>query len=56
MHPTYVCVLLQVLITPHTAFLTEEALANIASSTITNIEEFLEDKELTNALHPKPQK
>jgi lactate dehydrogenase-like 2-hydroxyacid dehydrogenase len=47
---------LQVLITPHTAFLTHEALSNIASTTIKNIEEFLQDKQLTNQLKPKPQK
>jgi D-lactate dehydrogenase len=47
---------LQVLITPHAAFLTHEALGNIASTTITNIEEYLQDKQLTNELHPKPQK
>lgn len=47
---------LQVLITPHTAFLTSEALDNIASTTITNMEEFLQDKQLTNELRPKPQK
>jgi D-lactate dehydrogenase len=40
----------QVLITPHSAFLTHEALANIASTTISNIEEYLMGKELTNAL------
>jgi len=47
---------LQVLITPHTAFLTSEALDNIASTTIMNVEEYLQDKPLTNALKPKPQK
>lgn len=41
---------MQVLITPHSAFLTHEALANIASTTISNIEEYLTGKELTNAL------
>jgi D-lactate dehydrogenase len=44
---------LQVLITPHAAFLTHEALDNIASTTISNIEEYLQDKQLTNELHPK---
>ena len=58
MHACAVChSVLQVLITPHTAFLTHEALSNIASTTITNIEEFLQDKQqLTNQLKPKPQK
>lgn len=46
---------MQVLITPHSAFLTHEALANIASTTITNIEDWLQDKPLTNALKAKPQ-
>lgn len=46
----------QVLITPHTAFLTSEALGNIASTTISNIEEYLQDKQLTNELHSKPMK
>lgn len=46
----------QVLITPHSAFLTHEALSNIASTTITNIEEWLQDKPLGNELKPKPQK
>lgn len=43
---------LQVLITPHSAFLTHEALANIASTTITNVEDWLQDKPLTNAVKP----
>ncbi len=43
---------LQVLITPHSAFLTKEALANIASTTISNIEEYVTGKTLTNALKP----
>lgn len=57
-HPPHFDLLLlpQVLITPHTAFLTSEALDNIARTTISNIEEFLQDKQLTNELHPKPMK
>ncbi|CAK0861628.1 unnamed protein product [Prorocentrum cordatum] len=39
-----------VIITPHTAFLTKEALENICSTTIQNIEEFLEGKALTNGV------
>jgi D-lactate dehydrogenase len=50
------CRLLQVLITPHSAFLTHEALANIASTTISNLEEFLSGQQLTNELKPKPEK
>jgi D-lactate dehydrogenase len=48
--------LLQVLITPHSAFLTEEALGNIATTTISNMEEFLAGQQLTNELKPKPDK
>lgn len=39
-----------VIVTPHSAFLTNEALDNIASTTISNIEEFLLGKPLTNEL------
>lgn len=39
-----------VIVTPHTAFLTEEALANICSTTILNVEEFEQGKELTNGV------
>ena len=35
-----------VLVSPHSAFLTEEALANIAATTIANIKEFDAGKEL----------
>jgi lactate dehydrogenase-like 2-hydroxyacid dehydrogenase len=35
------CLCLQVIVTPHSAFLTNEALANIASTTVANMEEFL---------------
>jgi D-lactate dehydrogenase len=48
--------LLQVLITPHSAFLTHEALANIAATTISNMEEFLAGQALTIELKPKPEK
>ncbi|KAK9817703.1 hypothetical protein WJX72_000901 [[Myrmecia] bisecta] len=37
-----------VIITPHTAFLTEEALHNIAATTINNIREWADGKPLTN--------
>ncbi|WIA17926.1 hypothetical protein OEZ85_009419 [Tetradesmus obliquus] len=46
----------QVLITPHSAFLTHEALANIASATVASMEEFLAGQPLTNELKPKPDK
>jgi D-lactate dehydrogenase len=39
-----------VLITPHSAFLTHEALANIAATTAANIGEFIEGKPLTNEI------
>ncbi|CAK0890457.1 unnamed protein product [Prorocentrum cordatum] len=39
-----------VIVTPHTAFLTKEALENICNTTIQNIDEFLEGKELTNGV------
>eukprot|EP00879_Flechtneria_rotunda_P029563 GHRR01031985.1.p1 GENE.GHRR01031985.1~~GHRR01031985.1.p1 ORF type:complete len:119 (+),score=16.26 GHRR01031985.1:209-565(+) len=42
----------QVLITPHSAFLTHEALHNIAETTIQNMAEFLEGKPLTNVVKP----
>ena len=42
-----------VLVTPHEAFLTEEALLNIAETTIQNLQEFCEGKEsLTNEVFP----
>ena len=37
-----------VLITSHQAFLTEEALANIASTTLANLDEYFSGRELTN--------
>eukprot|EP00879_Flechtneria_rotunda_P013996 GHRR01014623.1.p1 GENE.GHRR01014623.1~~GHRR01014623.1.p1 ORF type:complete len:430 (+),score=91.56 GHRR01014623.1:107-1291(+) len=42
----------QVLITPHSAFLTHEALHNIATTTINNMTEFLEGKPLKNVVNP----
>jgi D-lactate dehydrogenase len=39
-----------VIVTPHTAFLTKEALENICSTTMSNIDEFLEGKALTNGV------
>jgi D-lactate dehydrogenase len=50
-----VCPCLQVIVTPHSAFLTNEALANIASTTVTNMEEFLLNKPLTNEIKVKPR-
>lgn len=45
------------MVTPHSAFLTHEALANIASTTVDNIEQFLKGQPLTNELRaPKPRK
>ena len=44
----------QVIVTPHTAFATEEALHNIAETTIFNIDQFLAGEELKNEV--KPQK
>jgi D-lactate dehydrogenase len=46
---------MQVIVTPHSAFLTNEALANIASTTVTNMEEFLLNKPLTNEIKVKPR-
>eukprot|EP00775_Hariotina_reticulata_P004907 gene4907-5151_t len=43
----------QVLITPHSAFLTVEALNNIASTTASNLEEFFQGRPLTNAVQPR---
>jgi D-lactate dehydrogenase len=48
--------MLQVLVTPHSAFLTHEALANIGSTTVQNITEFLSGKPLTNELKQKPSR
>merc|ERR1712113_373413 len=42
----------QVIVTPHSAFLTKEALANICSTTIFNAAEFAEGKTLTNEVKP----
>lgn len=46
----------QVLVTPHSAFLTYEALANIGSTTVQNVTEFLSGQPLTNELQHKPVK
>ena len=46
-----------VLITSHQGFLTEDALANIAETTVANIREFLNGQrgaDLTHAVLPKP--
>jgi lactate dehydrogenase-like 2-hydroxyacid dehydrogenase len=40
-------------VTPHTAFATEEALQNIADTTIFNIDQFLQGEELTNEVKPR---
>merc|ERR1719191_1087372 len=42
-----------VLITPHSAFLTQEALTAICNTTITNVEEYVGTKPLTNVVKPK---
>lgn len=39
-----------VLVTPHSAFLTEQALSNIAETTIENLQEFASSSELTHAV------
>ena len=39
-----------VILTSHQAFLTEEALQNIAASTIRNLDEFFEEEKLTNEI------
>jgi lactate dehydrogenase-like 2-hydroxyacid dehydrogenase len=46
---------LQVIVTPHSAFLTHEALGNIAVTTVSNMEEFLLNKPLTNEIKLKPR-
>lgn len=40
-----------VIVTSHQAFLTEEALQNIACTTLTNVREFMTGKEVTNIVH-----
>jgi D-lactate dehydrogenase len=45
-----------VLVTPHSAFLTHEALANIGQTTVQNVTEFLSGKPLTNELKTMPGK
>jgi len=42
-----------VLVTPHSAFLTEQALSNIAATTVENIREFSAGKKLTNQVAAK---
>ncbi len=42
-----------VLVTPHSAFLTEQALSNIAATTVDNIKEFGAGKKLTYQVLPK---
>ena len=44
--------LVQVLVTPHSAFLTMEALNNIASTTVENILAFQHGQELVNVVKP----
>lgn len=41
--------------TPHSAFLTNEALGNIATTTIDNINAFARGDALVNAVQPPPQ-
>jgi D-lactate dehydrogenase len=47
--------ILQVIVTPHSAFLTHEALANIANTTVANMEAFLLNKPLINEIKAKPR-
>lgn len=42
-----------VIVSPHSAFLTKEALENICSTTISNLEEFVAGKPLTNEVKPQ---
>jgi D-lactate dehydrogenase len=42
-----------VILSPHIAFLTEEALENICAQTVENLNDFLSGKQLKNELHPK---
>lgn len=42
-----------VLISPHSAFLTHEALTAICNTTISNVEEFVGGRKLTNSVKPK---
>lgn len=44
----------QTLFTPHTAFLTDEALGNIAGTTVENITAFMSGQELKNEVKPMP--
>ena len=44
--------MLQVLVTPHSAFLTMEALNNIASTTVDNLLAFQHGHELVNLVKP----
>lgn len=41
-----------VIVTPHSAFLTSEALANIAATTVANISAFVQGEELVNIVRP----
>ncbi len=42
----------QTMFTPHSAFLTHEALENIASTTVANIKAYLAGEELKNEVKP----
>ena len=42
-----------VIVTPHLAFLTTEALLAIAETTVQNLAEFAEGKKLTNEVQPE---
>lgn len=53
---TRVCANRQVLITPHTAFLTNEALENIAAVTLDNIATFFEGRPLGSNEVRAPEK
>lgn len=47
------CAARQVIVTPHSAFLTKEALANIATSTCQNIADYLMGRPLVNEVVAK---
>ena len=55
-HPAPYAPLPQVLVTPHSAFLTEEALANIAATTVDNIAAWAAGRPLANEVLPASPK
>lgn len=46
---------MQVMLSPHSAFLTREALANICATTIENMYDFATGKPLSNELVDQPK-